>query len=74
LSSTTVQIHVAANSGINLPIDSITATIDGIQVAASDMGTLDASVAAGKGPHTLAILATDAVGNQHHGSATFTVQ
>jgi hypothetical protein len=74
LSSTTVQIHVAANSGIDLPIDSITATIDGIQVAASDMGTLDAPVPAGKGRHTLAILATDAVGNQHHGSATFTVQ
>jgi len=74
LSSTTVQIHVAANSGIDLPIDSITATIDGIQVAASDMGTLDASVTAGKGPHTLAILATDAVGNQGHRSATFTVQ
>jgi FG-GAP-like repeat len=74
LNSTTVPIHVAANSGINAPIGSITATIDGIQVAASDMGTLDASVTASKGSHLLNVVAVDAVGNQMFRSATFTVQ
>ncbi len=74
LTSTTVQIHLSANSSIATPIDSITATIDGIQVAVSDIGTLDASVTASKGSHLLNILATDDLGNQMFRSATFTVQ
>ena len=74
LTSTTVQIHLSANSSIAAPIDSITATIDGIQVAVSDIGTLDASVTASKGSHLLNIVATDDAGNQMFRSATFTVQ
>jgi len=72
--STTIQIHAAANSSHNVPIVSITATIDGTQVAASDMGTLDAAVTAGKGSHLLNIFALDALSNQIFRSAIFTVQ
>jgi hypothetical protein len=74
LTSTTVQIHLSANSGIATPIDLITATIDGVQVASSDMGTLDASVTVSKGRHLLAITATDDLANQQHRNVTFTVQ
>ena len=74
LTSTTVQLHISANSGTNVPIDSITAAINGIQVASSDMGTLDASVTVSKGQHLLTVLAIDAQGKQHDHSAIFTVQ
>lgn len=72
--STTIPIHVSASSSANVPINLISATIDGVPVASSDMGTLDASVTAAKGSHLLDIRATDVEGNQIFRSATFTVQ
>lgn len=72
--STTVPIHVSANSSANVPINLISATIDGAPVATSDMGTLDASVTASKGTHLFDIRATDIKGNQIFRSTIFTVQ
>ena len=74
LSSTTVPIHASANSGIDVPIDSMVARIDGTQVASNDMATLDASVTVKTGTHTLEIEAVDAEGNHHIRDVNFTVQ
>jgi FG-GAP-like repeat len=68
--SLTANIHASATAGA-LPITAMKAYIDGKQVAASGMNTLDASVTTTAGTHTLTINAWDPTGAVHQSSARF---
>jgi hypothetical protein len=71
--STIAKIHASASGGA-LPIVSMTALIDGTQVASSAMPTLDASVQTKAGRHILTVTAKDPNNNVHQSTVTFTVQ
>jgi hypothetical protein len=71
--SRTVKIHTSSSGGV-LPIVAMKAYLDGKRVAESDMNTLDASVAAKPGKHTLTVNAWDPNDKVYTNHVRFTVQ
>src|SRR5579884_690822 len=71
--SRTVKIHTSSSGGV-LPIVAMKAYLDGKRVAESDMNTLDASIAAKPGKHTLTVNAWDPNDKGYTNHVRFTVQ
>jgi len=71
--SRTVRIHTSSSGGA-LPIFEMHAFLDGKRVAAIDANTLDVSVTAKPGKHTLTVDAMDPAGKTYTKHVTFTVR
>jgi hypothetical protein len=71
--SRTVKIHTSSSGGV-MPIVAMKAYLDGKLVAESDMNTLDASVPAKPGKHTLTVNAWDPNDKVYTNHVRFTVR
>lgn len=71
--SRTVRIHTSSSGGA-VPIFEMHAFLDGKRVAAIDANTLDFSVAAKPGKHTVTVDAMDPTGKTYTKHVTFTVR